>query len=195
MTSLPKTSPHGAPSRLAIGLAAYSFSYSCGFEDRGTDRAGPHPYDAYALMDIAATHNLGGIEFPPAWCLSTLEPAELEKASRYAAERNLFVVSDTGVVDIADLQVLLPVAAKLGARTLRVMVSTILCGDRRAVRDTWSAYLTEICRRLRAVRGLAEELGVAIALENHQDVTSGELVALCVKYLRKLDSRRNGNPP
>jgi len=179
MTSQPDISPHGIPSRLVIGLAAYSFSYSCGFEDRGTDRACPHPYDAYALMDIAAGYNLGGIEFPPAWSLSTLEPAELEKARRYAAARNLFVVADTGVVNVADLQTLLPVAAKLGARTLRVMVSIILCGDRRAVRDTWSDYLTEICRRLRAVRGLAEELGVAIALENHQDATSGELVALC----------------
>ncbi|MGH2411911.1 MAG: sugar phosphate isomerase/epimerase family protein, partial [Chloroflexota bacterium] len=179
MTSQPEISPSAVHSRLSIGLAAYSFSYSCGFEDRGTPRACPHPYDAYALMDIAATSNLGGIEFPPAWCLSTLESPELEKAGRYAAARGLFVVADTGVVDVADLQTLLPVAAALGARTLRVMVSTILCGDRRAVRDTWSGYLTEICRRLRAVRGLAEELGVAIALENHQDATSAELVALC----------------
>jgi 3-oxoisoapionate decarboxylase len=62
---------------------------------------------------------------------------------------------------------------------VRVTASTILCGDRRAVRDTWPAYLREIASRLRAVRGLAEECGVSIALENHQDLTSEELVAIC----------------
>ena len=47
------------------------------------------------------------------------------------------------------------------------------------MRDTWPGYLAEIARRLREVRALAEETGVAIALENHQDLTSDELVALC----------------
>jgi sugar phosphate isomerase/epimerase len=180
--------------RLDIGVAAYTFSYRCGLAGAGTPRAWPPatsppatrglgprsgPYDAYDLMDLAAAHGLGGVEFPPVWGLGSLDRAELVKARDYAAARGLFVVVDSGVVDVAALQALLPAAATLGARTVRVIVSTILCGDRRAVRDTWPGYLAEIARRLRAVRALAEETGVAIALENHQDVTSDELVALC----------------
>ena len=165
--------------RLDIGVAAYTFSYLCGFAGAGTPRAWPHPYDAYDLMDLAAAHGLGSVEFPPAWGLGSLDRAELAKARDYAAARGLFVVVDSGVVDVATLQALLPAAATLGAPTVRVIVSTILCGDRRAVRNTWPAYLAEIARRLREVRALAEETGVAIALENHQDLTSDELVALC----------------
>ena len=165
--------------RLDIGVAAYTFSYLCGLAGAGTPRAWPHPYNAYTLMDLAAAHGLGGVEFSPASGLGSLDRAELETARDYAAARGLFVVVDSGVVDVATLQALLPAAATLGTRTVRVTVSTILCGDRRAVRDTWPGYLAEIARRLREVRALAEETGVAIALENHQDLTSDELVALC----------------
>jgi sugar phosphate isomerase/epimerase len=165
--------------RLTIGVAAYSFGYLCGFDGAGTPRACARPYTAYDLMDLAAAHGLGGVEFPPSWCLGTLEQPELEKARAYAAARDLFVVVDGDIVDVYELRELLPAAAHLGARTVRVMVSDILCGDRRAVRDTWADYLRDIERRLHAIRGLAEDIGIAIALENHQDMTSGELVALC----------------
>ena len=168
-----------AQPRLDIGVAAYTFSYRCGFAGAGTPRAWLHPYDAYDLMDLAAAHGLGGVEFPPTWGLGSLDRAALVKARDYAAARGLFVVVDSGVVDVATLQALLPAAATLGARTVRVTASTILCGDRRAVRNSWPGYLAEIGRRLREVRALAEETGVAIALENHQDLTSDELVALC----------------
>jgi sugar phosphate isomerase/epimerase len=168
----------GTP-RLSIGLCVYAFGYLCGFVGAGTSRAWAAPYDAYALMDLAAAHNLGGIEFPPLRLLASHHAAALEQARDYAATRGLFIVGDGGVVDVDELQTLLPVAAALGARTVRMTVSHILCGDRRAVRDTWAGYLTEIVRRLKAVRGLAEELGVAIGIENHQDMTSQELVAVC----------------
>ena len=165
--------------RLPIGLAAYSFSYSCGFAGAGTPRACAEPYTAYRLMDLAASLGLGGVEFPPLRMLPSLQPDELARAGEYAASRGLFIVVDAGIVDVQELTALLPAAAALGARTVRTIVSNILEGDRRAVRDTWPRYLAEIAARLRAALLLAEQSGVAIALENHQDVTSQELVALC----------------
>lgn len=172
MNSLP-------PTPYPIGLAAYGFGYLCGFAGAGTARACPQPINAYGLMDLAARHGLAGVEFPPARCLDSMEPAELARARAYAEERNLFIVVDGGIVDVAELQTLLPAAVALGARTVRTIASNLLCGDRRAVRETWPAYLKEIAARLRAVRGLAEECGVTIALENHQDLTSGELIDVC----------------
>ena len=99
-----------------IGLAAHTFSYLCGFAGVGTPRAWPRPYNAYDLMDLAAAHGLGGVEFPPAWGLGGLHHTELAKARDYAAARGLFVVVDSGVVDVATLQALLPAAATLGDR-------------------------------------------------------------------------------
>ncbi len=165
--------------RLPIGLAAYGFGYLGGFVGAGTPRACPNPLDATRLLELAVQFRLGGIEFPPAWGLPSLDRAALQEFGTEAARRGLFVVLDAGVVDEAELRELLPMAAAIGARTVRATISTILCGDRRAVRETWRDYLDEIARRLRAVRPLAEDLGVAIGLENHQDVTSDELVALC----------------
>lgn len=165
--------------RLPVGLAAYSFGYLCGFVGSSTARACPDPYDAYRLMDLAVAHGLGGVEFPPHWSLPGLTRADLEQARAYADARDLFIVIDGGVVDVKELRALLPAAAALGAGVVRVIASDILCGDRRAVRETWPAYLAEIVGRLRAVRDLAEEMGVAIALENHQDVTSAELLEIC----------------
>jgi sugar phosphate isomerase/epimerase len=175
-------------SRLPIGLAAHGFSYLCGFVGAGTSRACPNSYDVYALMDLAVSHGLSGVEFPPEWGLQSLERADLERTRAYAEARGLFIVIDSGVVDVADLRSLLPAAAALGAPVVRVLVSTILCGDRRAVRATWPGHLAEITRRLRSVRDLAEELGVSIAIENHQDITSEELVAL----LEEVGSARVG---
>jgi len=168
----------GTP-RLPVGLAAYGFGYLCGFAGAGTPRACPDPYDAYRLMDLAEALGLGGVEFPPRWGLPSLALADLEAARAYAAARGLSVVFAGGIVDVEELRALLPAAATLGAPVVRVVASGILCGDRRAVRETWPAYLEEIAGRLRAVRGLAEESGVAIAVENHQDLTSNELVDLC----------------
>jgi sugar phosphate isomerase/epimerase len=165
--------------RLPVGLAAYSFGYLAGFAGAGTPRACPKPLDAYRLMDLAVTHGLSGVEFPPAWGLGGLEPDRLARARAYAEERDLFIVVDGGVVDVDELRALIPAAAALGARTIRVTASTILCGDRREVRDTWAGYLREIAGRLRQVSGLAEDAGVSIGVENHQDLTSAEQVALC----------------
>jgi sugar phosphate isomerase/epimerase len=164
---------------LSIGLCVYGFGYSCGFMGSGTERACPDPYDLYAMMDLAVAHHLGGVEFPPLHFLADRQPAGLEQVRTYAAQRGLYIVADGGVVDIEELRTLLPVAASLGAQTVRMTVSHVLCGDRRAVRDTWAGYLSDIVRRLKAVRGLAEELGVAVGIENHQDMTSEELVAVC----------------
>jgi sugar phosphate isomerase/epimerase len=162
-----------------IGLAAHSFGYLGGWSGAGAPRACPQPLDAYSLMDLAAERGLAGVEFPPTWGLGSLDTAALEKARAYAEGRGLFVVVDGGIVDADELRALLPAASALGARTVRTTISSILCGDRRAVRDSWPEYLDEIVRRLQAVRGLAEECGVSIALENHQDVTSEELTMLC----------------
>jgi sugar phosphate isomerase/epimerase len=170
--------------RLPVGLAAFSFGYLAGFAGAGTPRACPDPLDAYRLMDLAVTHGLSGVEFPPVWGRSNLEPDTLARTRAYAEERGLFIVVDGGVVNVAELQALIPAAAALGARTVRVTASAILCGDRRQVRDTWAAYLHEIADRLRQVRALAEEAGVSIAIENHQDLTSEEQVSLC----QELDS-------
>lgn len=171
-------------SRLPIGLAAYSFPYSCGFLGAGTPRACPAPLDVYALIELAEQQGLAGVEYPLLRQFPDLEPSDLAVLRAAVAARGLFLVVDAGVVSVEELSRLLPAAAAIGARTLRVVASTILCGDRRVLGEGWPAYLAAIVDRLGAVRALAASCGVAVAIENHQDVTSEELIAIC----RQLDS-------
>jgi len=170
--------PSQAGQQIPIGLAAYSFGYLCGFAGAGTPRACPTPLDAHGLIDLASTHGLDGVEFPLALLWGGAGDATVRRVRDAAASPGRFVVVDGGVVDEDDLRTLLRVAVALGAKTVRAIISTILCGDRRAVRGSWDAYIAGTVRRLRAVAGLASDYGVSIALENHQDVTSDELVAL-----------------
>ncbi len=56
----------------------------------------------------------------------------------------------------------------------------ILCGDRNAAGQRWQELVDSTWRRLAEVAPMAAEHGITVAIENHQDFTSAELVALCV---------------
>lgn len=146
----------------------------------GTTRACPSPLNVFTLMDLAAENSLAGVEFPPEY-LRGLRPEALEKVKEHADDRGLFIVLACGPANATELTELIPTAERLGVRTIRVTASTILCGERRTVRDTWAEHITGIVRELRTVRGRAEEAGISVAVENHQDLTAEELVELCAR--------------
>lgn len=149
---------------MSVGVCAYSFNTG---------------YDAFQLMDMAVEHGLGGVEFPPDDCLPDLSPASLEQARARATESGLFVVADGGQVEGGMLRHLIPVAAALGASTLRVVMSGVLGGDRRPLSGRWNAHLAGCRDILREALPLAEEHGVVIAVENHSDATSHDMRWLC----------------
>jgi sugar phosphate isomerase/epimerase len=173
--------------RLKLGVAAHGFGYLGGFVGAGSSRACPAPLDPYRLMDLAADSGLSGVEIPVEY-LEGRSDDELARIRRNGQERGLHFVVDSGVVEEAGVREAIRKAKLLGAFTLRVTASNILCGDRRALASTWPGYMAEIADRLRAVSADAEEAGVDIAVENHQDLTSGELVHLC----REVGSARVG---
>lgn len=169
----------GAQTPLRQGLAVHSFAYLGGFAGAGTGRACPSPLDVFGFMDLAAENRMAGVEFPPDEFLKETSPDGVARVREYAEKRGLFIVFDTGPADSAELKRLIPIAARLNVHTIRVTASLILCGDRAPVRDTWAAHVDHIVRELREARGPAEEAGVTIAIENHQDLTSKELVEMC----------------
>jgi sugar phosphate isomerase/epimerase len=149
---------------MPVGVCAYSFNTG---------------YDAFALMDMAIQHGLKGVEFPPEGCLPDLKPETLRKARAYAEERGLFIVADGGKVEPEMLGRLIPAARALGTGTLRVILSGILGGDRRPMAGQWPAHLVWCRDVLREAIPLAETHDVTIAVENHSDATSHDLLLLC----------------
>jgi 3-oxoisoapionate decarboxylase len=164
--------------RATFGVAAYSFPCGCGFLRRDA-QGGPKPLDAAGLIDLATTWNLSGVEIPLQSTLPDLELATIDQLGAALQERELTLVVDTGIVDVQTLAALLPLSARAGARVVRATLSSILEGARAGIPGGWEAHFSEIRRRVVELRPLLTEYDLTLALENHQDATSDELLALC----------------
>ena len=100
---------------------------------------------------------------------------------RATAERHgLELVVSTFGIDVEHLREQVRKASLLGAGTVRTVVGGAgYGGDRRAFLGRWQAFMEDVRGRFARVMPDAERLGVALAVENHQDVNSEDLLALC----------------
>lgn len=157
--------------RLPVGLTTSGTIYSMGL-NRATDRP---PMTARGLMDRAVELGLGGVE-PPA---GMLEGEDLEKLGSYARDAGLFVVIDTGGYDPERMAPVIEMATRIGASTVRTVIGGAkIGGDRRPLAGQWKPFLDTVLAGLRECVELAERAGVTVAVENHQDVASEELLWL-----------------
>jgi 3-oxoisoapionate decarboxylase len=170
---------HTVPSRIPVGVASYSFPFSCGWAKRDGRPAFPEPIRAPDLIALALEHGLSSIEIPLAGMLPDLSDSSIDQLRDSLAAAGLGLVADTGIVDVATLREQLPAAARAGAKVVRATLSSILEGARAGLPGGWQAYHEEMRRRIVELRPLLEELDLVLALENHQDATSDDLIALC----------------
>ena len=111
---------------------------------------------------------------------NALEGEDIVAVAHYAQEHNLFITLATGGYDPEVLTEALNLAAQLGAGTVRTVVGGAkIGGDRRPLAGRWQAFLQEVLAKLRKATAVAERVGVNLAVENHQDLASEELLWLC----------------
>jgi sugar phosphate isomerase/epimerase len=168
-------------------LTGYGVPYSMGYIPLKDGTANPSPMGAVELARRAAALGLAGIEIPLTSRVPSFEgrvvelPLELDELESVLREGKLSVVADYGVlVDSHGQQFrdYLHTAKRLGVTVVRATLSNVLCGDRRMCPGGWPARLEAVATRLREVLPLAEELNIAIAVENHQDATTDDLIRL-----------------
>ncbi|MFM2032655.1 MAG: hypothetical protein RLZZ297_1420 [Chloroflexota bacterium] len=164
--------------RNPIGLAAYSFPWRCGFMGAGTDRVCQRPYDAHALLELASYYNMATVEIPLD-IIRDQSSTGLHEFRRRADSLGIHIVVDGAVIDVAMLESLIPRAAALGAKVVRVMLSGMLEGARATYPGGWEAHLTKQIAVLKQCRSLAESYDIIVAPENHQDLDSSDLVRIC----------------
>ncbi|HEU5097567.1 MAG TPA: sugar phosphate isomerase/epimerase [Roseiflexaceae bacterium] len=167
------------PSRVPFGVASYSFPFSCGWARRDGRPAFPEPIRAPDLVAMATEHQLSGIEIPLAGMLPDLSNESIDGLRATLQAAKLGLVADTGIVDVAVLSEQLPAIARAGAKVVRATLSSILEGARAGLPGGWDAYMAEMRQRIIELRPLLEEYDLTLALENHQDATSEDLIALC----------------
>jgi sugar phosphate isomerase/epimerase len=164
---------------LPFGVAAYTFPFSCGWARREGRAPFSQPLRAADLIALATEHHLSGIEIPLATMLPDLSDTTIDHFRATLGAANLDLVADTGVIDVATLREQLPLAARAGARVVRATLSSILEGARADLPAGWQAHLQEMRRRIVELRPLLEQYDLVLAIENHQDATSDDLLALC----------------
>jgi sugar phosphate isomerase/epimerase len=135
--------------------------------------------DAWGMIELANTWELAGIEIPLAGMLPDLDNRTIDQLRATLDQHGLALVADTGVVDVPALAELFPMAGRAGARVVRATLSNILEGARAGIPGGWDAHFAEMRRRVAELRPLLAEYDLMLALENHQDVTSDDLLALC----------------
>ena len=169
------------PTRIPIGLCLYGIAYSTGLMGNGTARANLSPIRPAEFLALAARLGLSSVETH----LGYVSPQEDETAllafRDQAQALGLKLVLAGPKIDVDAFRQHLPVAAKLGVRTVRCVISGLLCGDRRPMGGLagWQRHLTETAQKLKLIAPQAEDLGIRIGVENHQDATSADLIWLC----------------
>ena len=173
-------SPRSTDRPLA-GLCVFGLTYACGFTWSSTAKRNPCPMTAQEAIDRAAADGLAHVELPVRF-LSERTPAGLAALRSYGEERGVRLIVAGGNLPVGGLEDDLRVAEALGARVVRCTLSSILCGDRRAFPGGWKAHLGACRSALEKLLPTAERLGIAVAMENHQDADSDDLLALCGRF-------------
>lgn len=159
-------------SDLRVGLSVSGTTYSMGLrKDANRPRI-----TARGLMDYAEGLGLAGVEVPA----TLLEGEDVEKLGKHAASKGQFVVVDTGGFDPEALAKVIELARRIGAGTVRTVVGGAkIGGDRRPLAGRWQAFIEEVRDKLGRATESAERADVNLAVENHQDLASEELLWLC----------------
>jgi sugar phosphate isomerase/epimerase len=158
-------------------LTSYGMPHVMGYLATRDGKLHPQPLTPVGLMDQAVDFGLAGVEFP----LGSVAPDAIDVLRDALESRGLTVVADSMVIvdgDCEDFRNFLRASARLGAKVARAIMSRILCGDRRPLAGGWDARLEAVANRLKEVLPLAQDLGLSIALENHQDATTDDFFCL-----------------
>lgn len=158
---------------MKLGLSVYGTVYSMGIwpPDGGRKRIRP-----IELMEQAIQSGLEGVEIPE----SLLENEDITEVAEFAKRHDLFITIASAGYNPKVLKDAVDVAVQLGSNVVRTVVGGAdYGGDRRKVAETWPKFLQSILAGLTEAAVYANERHVSIAVENHQDLNSEELIWLC----------------
>jgi sugar phosphate isomerase/epimerase len=167
------------PSLLRVGLNPYGLTYHLGIQAAGTPRANPNAVGLEGYIELASELGAKTLELWEGWTGPMSDDAL--KALRERLEGlGMEPIGSTGL-QRADFANTLRIARGLGAKVVRFALTPILCGDRSAAGGEWRELVRSTWARLGELAPMAADQGITVAIENHQDFTSQELVNFCVE--------------
>lgn len=164
---------------LPVGLNPYGLAWTLGLQGRGTPRANPAGRGLEGFLALAEALGAEVVEIFDPWLQELADPAVRALGARLAARGRTPVVS-AGLATADSLAAAFRSARLLGAGTIRLGLSPVLCGDRAAFgASEWAALVARVSATLADWGPRAADAGLWLAIENHQDFTSAELAGFC----------------
>ena len=164
---------------LRVGLNPYGLTYHLGIQAAGTPRANPKAVGLEGYIGLATELGARTLELWEGWT-GKLSDVELRALGARLKGLGMEPIGSSGL-QTADFGNSIRIANGVGAKIIRFALTPILCGDRNAAGERWQQLVDSTWRKLAELAPLAAAHGITIAIENHQDFTSRELVEFCVE--------------
>jgi 3-oxoisoapionate decarboxylase len=162
---------------LKTGLNPYGLTYHLGLQGLGTPRANPNGRGLEGFIEIGVELKARTLEIHNAW-LERFGAEELRGLGERLMALGMEPVISLGP-PLEGVDSALRAAVGIGAATVRLGLSPVLCGARAEQGEAWNAMIEHARATLREFGPRAADSGVLLAIENHQDFGSQELVDFC----------------
>jgi sugar phosphate isomerase/epimerase len=160
---------------LQIGLNPYGFAHAVGLQAFGTPRANPEGIGLSGFVGIARGIGAQCLEFDGRW----LAPLSDDQLVRFGAELpavtricSYWLRHEPGET----LDEAIRATRAIGGSLIRMHLTPVLEGARAQQGARWNAMLRHARATLNEEAGRAADAGLSIAIENHQDLGSDELL-------------------
>jgi sugar phosphate isomerase/epimerase len=162
---------------LEVGLNPYGLTYHLGIQGAGGPRANPRGAGLEGFIAIAVELEARVLEIFDPW-LRRMSEDELHALRDRLGSLGMTPIVSTGLVS-GQFGSTMRSAGALGAKTIRFGLTRVLCGDRHALGPDWPKLVASVRAALAELGPRAADAGCVLAIENHQDFGSDELVAFC----------------
>ena len=161
----------------SIGLNPYGLSYTVGLQAIGTARANPRPLGLDGFIALVRARGLSVIELDWRWLLS-LPKADLARVrddlSGLTTIFSYWLAHRSGETLIEAIGA----AEAVGASIFRMHLTPVLEGARAREGARWPALVAHARGVLERDAARVRDAGLTLAIENHQDLGSEELIAI-----------------
>lgn len=160
----------------SLSLNPYGLAYTVGLQATGTARANPAPIGLDGFVALARANGLSGIEIDHRWLtpLSNDRLAELGRSLGTLRRVCSFWLAHQPGETLSDA---IRCTKAVGASIIRFHLTPVLEGSRAAHGERWHAMVDHARRTLQREAPRVADAGLVLAIENHQDFGSEELVA------------------
>jgi 3-oxoisoapionate decarboxylase len=160
-----------------FGLNPYGLTFHLGLQGAGGPRANPRGAGLEGFITICKELRAGATEIFDPW-LRAMSDKELSELKGRLEDLQMTPIVSWGLM-MGPFESALRSARALGATTIRCGLTSVLCGDRAALGAKWPELVENVRAALKQYGPIVADDGRMLAIENHQDFGSDELVGFC----------------